>query len=184
MEFMKVIDEIIFFFIFRILAVLTATAKGVRLATDSPLPDCPFEFLPPPTAVQATKDNQTTVQQHTSTIIQDLTFCNQELSFPSFGDSMSRPLVSVNEVCPIHTSTPSQKNLEIPSRKNKFDFIDRLKAVITDDTDADTEDNHLNSSDLQHAVEKLTKTQELLVRSINDLAEKQSVLLEKMWTEL
>ena len=148
------------------------------MAKDSPLPDCPLEFLPPPTAVQATKDNQTTVQEHTSTTIQDLTFCNQELSFPSFGDSISRPLVSVNEVCPVHTSTPSQKNLEIPSRKNKFDFIDRLKAVTTDDTDADTEDNHLNSSDLQRAVEKLT--QELLVRSINDLAEKQSVLLEKM----
>ena len=170
------------------------------MAKDSPLPDCPLQEtdaiatgpissdmtptlqvpgvtkpLPPPTTVQATNKNQTT--EHNPTIIQDLTFCNQELSFPSFNESTNCPLISIDD-SPIHTSTPSLSN-QIPSRKYNFDFIDRLKAAITDDTDDAglAEDNHLKNT-----LEQFTKTQELLVRSINNLAKQQSILLEKMDT--
>ena len=170
------------------------------MAKDSPLPDCPLQEtdaiatrhissdmtptlqvpgvtkpLPPPTTVQATNKNQTT--EHNPTIIQDLTFCNQELSFPSFSESINCPLISIDDSL-IHTSSPSLSN-QIPSRKYNFDFIDRLKAAITDDTDDAglAEDNHVKNT-----LEQFTKTQELLVRSINNLAKQQSILLEKMDT--
>ena len=84
-------------------------------------------------------------------------------------------MISIDD-SPIHTSTPSLSN-QIPSRKYNFDFIDRLKAAITDDTDDAglAEDNHLKNT-----LEQFTKTQELLVRSINNLAKQQSILLETM----
>jgi hypothetical protein len=139
----------------------------------------PLEHFPLPIVTPATSPTSLNNGDHhnSPTIIEVLTFSDQEQLFPSFGESITRALASIDDG-PSHASTPSLTTTQVPARKNIFDRISRLKAVIADDSL--TENNLVSSNNLYCAVERLTKTQASLVQSINNLAEQQSMLLSKI----